>query len=344
MAQQPPLGPPVDPMDSSPQPAILSPAELGTMVVVMAITAAIASWLLAGAATLAYEKATAFSTPAWVMLAYGFLDQLSSIIILPAYILTGLWLLRVRRNADLIKPRQQRWGDIWVWLGWLVPFFNLVAPAQIVDDVWRTTVPSRSRKRIGAWWNTWIFSGLLAIVELVISDSARVGVGDVIVDWMSAVSVTAAAILWVSIVQAISNVQDGLARKIIEARQSVRDGKIKGVIVGVAPAIVMSILALLALYNTGAYTGKRDVADANIGECLGSDTAARSVNEITGDDLTIVPCNSPSAFWTVIDSETKTPYSSFQPNCEFTAADQIFTRTRPREKISTVLCLKSLVR
>lgn len=330
-------------MDSSPQPGILSPAELGTMVVVMAITAAVASWLLAGAATLAYEKATAFSTPAWIMLTYGFLDQLSSLIILPAYILTGLWLLRVRRNADLIKPRQQRWGNIWVWLGWLIPFFNLITPAQIVDDVWRTTVPSRNRKRIGAWWNAWIFSGMLTIVAVVINDGARVGFADVIVDWMGAVLVTVAAILWASIVQTISNVQEELAHEVIEARSSVRGGKIKGIIVGVVPAIVMSIFMLLALYKAGAYTGKRDVADANIGECLGSDTAARSANELTGDDIAIVPCNSTSAFWTVVGSETKTPYSSFQPDCEFTAADKIFTRTRPREKISTVLCLKSMV-
>jgi uncharacterized protein DUF4328 len=155
MAQQPPPRPLTGPMGSSPPSgSILSPAELSAMIVVMAVTWTVVSWLLAAAATLAYQEATAYDTPAWAMLAYGFLDQLSALIGLPAYILTGLWLLRVRRNADLIKPGQRRWADIWVWLGWFVPLLSLWAPKQIVDDVWRSTVPDLDKSRTNGWWGT----------------------------------------------------------------------------------------------------------------------------------------------------------------------------------------------
>lgn len=135
MTQQLPPEPPIGPLAASPLFARPSGSgELGTMVIVMAVAWTMIDWLLAAAATLAYGQDTASGTPAWVV-AYAFLSGLLVLVALAAYVLTGIWLSRARRNAELIAPGQQRWSNVWVWLCWIVPFIGYYAPKQVVDDV-----------------------------------------------------------------------------------------------------------------------------------------------------------------------------------------------------------------
>jgi hypothetical protein len=311
---------------------VISPAELGTMVIVTTVTSIVISWLLATAATLVHHEATAYNAPAWTMIPYDFLSELSRLMDLPAYILAGLWPLRVRRNANLITPGRQRWADIWIWVGWLLPLFNFWVPWQSVADVWRSTVPGLDKSRIDRWWSAWILLGMLEFVTYVVNDDSRVGVVAVIFYWMDAAAVTVAAILWTRIVQIISDAQDGLASDIMKARIPIRNARTKTFVVAIAPTIALAVSVLAISYNIRG--GGRDVTDANIGECLGGDAA---------ENLAIVPCNSTSARWTVVGRGTTYwgTTDESQRDCEFTGAEKILTKTDPRGTIGTALCLKS---
>ena len=68
---------------------------------------------------------------------------------------------------------------------WFVPFFNLVRPKQIIDDIWRTADPTRrkwSNGLIGCWWGFTIASGPVPYVAPVAATLGWVVVGRLIDD------------------------------------------------------------------------------------------------------------------------------------------------------------------
>jgi hypothetical protein len=90
--------------------------------------------------------------------AYDLISMASLPVYLAAYIVTCLWLGKVRNNAETLAPDipQQR-SKVWVWLGWWVPFVSLWFPYQVVRDVDLAGNRGRlSTTPLGAWWVSWL--------------------------------------------------------------------------------------------------------------------------------------------------------------------------------------------
>jgi len=140
-----------------------------------------------------------------------------------AFIFTGIWLARARRNAVRIALTPQRRDKMWVWLGWIVPIVSLWYPKQVIDDVWRATLPSEPTTRW--WWGTWIASQLLGGF----ADSWASGLKGPVpgttnltnrVTWiedlvwlelLAALAMTIALPLWIRVVRTITTAQEARA-------------------------------------------------------------------------------------------------------------------------------------
>jgi hypothetical protein len=134
--------------------------------------------------------------------------------ILVTYVLTGIWLWRARRNADLIAPdRQGRPSKAWVWLGWIVPFANFVFPGRVLEDVWRATV--RNHEAVLKWWwaswCAWLVLGVLCNVIGGGSTRPDIDGRTVAGFWLLTVGTTIALPLWIRVVRTLSQTQDALA-------------------------------------------------------------------------------------------------------------------------------------
>jgi len=73
------------------------------------------------------------------------------------------WLHRGYVNMDAISPPYRRFDTGWAIGAWFVPFLNLWRPKQIVNDVWRSGLPSSQGPPwwLGVWWAGWIVSNIL---------------------------------------------------------------------------------------------------------------------------------------------------------------------------------------
>lgn len=132
-----------------------------------------------------------------------------------SYILTCLWLTQARTYATRMEPGfPHARSEVWVWLGWLVPFVAIWFPFQVVRDI--LAASSRGRDRggpvIGLWWAAWlvlIMSQNIASQLLPVSgppDPGRVGaLGPV--STVSAVAAVVAMGCWTLLVLRILRAQ-----------------------------------------------------------------------------------------------------------------------------------------
>lgn len=91
-----------------------------------------------------------------------------------AAVLFVTWMHRARLNSDVITSKHQhRYTNMWVVLGWIIPFGNLVIPFVVMQDIWRGSdrtqpmVGLQQRRKSGlvtAWWLCYIGSNGLAVV------------------------------------------------------------------------------------------------------------------------------------------------------------------------------------
>ena len=69
-----------------------------------------------------------------------------------------MWLLRARKNAELLSP-----GALfvrssgWAWGGWVCPIVSLWFPFQVVRDTHRAVASYFSSALIGWWWTAYLF-------------------------------------------------------------------------------------------------------------------------------------------------------------------------------------------
>ncbi|SEG87629.1 protein of unknown function [Nonomuraea solani] len=81
------------------------------------------------------------------------------------------WLVRARQAND----RSAATGP--VAAAWLIPVVNLVAPAVLVDEVWRGTRPPAGRRGrwlalVTGWWLSWLATLALLTIRLPLDSSA----------------------------------------------------------------------------------------------------------------------------------------------------------------------------
>ncbi len=72
-----------------------------------------------------------------------------------------VWLYKVRVNAEILAPAEQRYARPWVILGWIVPVVWFWYPKQVVDDVWtashsRGSAPGPRSWLVTGWWAAWL--------------------------------------------------------------------------------------------------------------------------------------------------------------------------------------------
>ncbi|MEO3874672.1 DUF4328 domain-containing protein [Nonomuraea sp. B12E4] len=92
----------------------------------------------------------------------------TSIAVAVAYV---TWLVRARRAND----RSAASGP--VAAAWLIPLVNLVAPAVLVDEVWRGTRPPAGQRvrwiaLLAGWWLSWLAMIALVTIRLPLDASA----------------------------------------------------------------------------------------------------------------------------------------------------------------------------
>jgi Domain of unknown function (DUF4328) len=155
------------------------------------------------------------SAAADIITGYDLWGMLYLVVSLIAFVLTGIWLARARRNADRIAPAEQRRDKMWVWLGWLVPIVSLWFPKQVVDDVWHSTVQNPGQPNTGWWWGSWIATGLfggLASAAFTFTGQPRGYILEhlVLLEFLTALAMTIALAGWIRVVRTISRAQDAL--------------------------------------------------------------------------------------------------------------------------------------
>jgi Domain of unknown function (DUF4328)/Uncharacterised protein family UPF0547/Protein of unknown function (DUF2510) len=97
-------------------------------------------------------------------------------IALITYLVTAIaflfWFYRAYRNLIRTGIRDVRYGTGWAVGGWFIPFFNLVRPKQVANDIWKgsasagTVGVARWREvplssLVNWWWGVWILGWLM---------------------------------------------------------------------------------------------------------------------------------------------------------------------------------------
>lgn len=123
------------------------------------------------------------------------------------------WMRQARLNSDVITSRHQhRWTNMWVILGWVIPFGNLFIPFAVMQDIWRGSDRTRpmaglqQRPQSGlvtGWWITYIGSNVLGVI------AGRGAVDDyALLSTISAAGMVAAAVLAAQMIKRVNEMQE----------------------------------------------------------------------------------------------------------------------------------------
>lgn len=149
-------------------------------------------------------------------------DLVAVFVQLVAGVLFVAWMRQARFNSDVITSRHQhRWTSMWVVVGWIIPFGNLVIPYAVMQDIWRGSdrtqpmVGLQKRPQSGlvkAWWITYIGSNVLGLA------AARSALDDVaLLSTISAAGLVAAAALAARMIKQVNGMQDVVAVQVGES-------------------------------------------------------------------------------------------------------------------------------
>ncbi len=132
-----------------------------------------------------------------------------------AYVVTCLWLYKVRTNAELIfRGAHHARSKGWVWGSWICPVVSLWFPFQIVRDVARDPREFKSNTLIGWWWAFWLASLITGQIA-----TRLVGFGEINRDLVTALGpvetidallVIVPCAFWIKVVLQIGRDQDRL--------------------------------------------------------------------------------------------------------------------------------------
>lgn len=200
-----------------------SAGGLGTAAVVLASLVTVAEVLevpLALSAGSELAAAARAGVAAWdVYTTYDLGTFATSVLLVPAWLVTSLWLSRARSNAVTLDPgsRHAR-SEVWAWLGWLVPVVALWFPFQLVRDVRRATWSPQQRHSslVGWWWAAWLL--YLTTTQIGARITTRQEPDELLsqalgpVEATNALLAVAALVLWVRVVRQVNRRQDDVAR------------------------------------------------------------------------------------------------------------------------------------
>jgi hypothetical protein len=138
-----------------------------------------------------------------------------------ALVLTGLWLLRLRRFGERVRPHyhhaRRRW---WAFGGWIVPIVSFWFPYQYVRDVRASLHPAEWRPSglVGWWWTAFLAMAILDRVTARVSLSSDPDVVSQLPIFATALALVGvvALVLWLVLVRellrAVDEVPDDVLR------------------------------------------------------------------------------------------------------------------------------------
>ena len=129
-----------------------------------------------------------------------------------AYVLTCLWLYRVRTNVDITHPgahHTRKKG--WVWGGWVVPVVAVWFPFQIVRDLLKAHRGSAPMALLGWWWGFWLVTNITAQIGPQLIGLDEIDTSSVeflgIAEGVDATINVVALILWLAVIRRIDQAQ-----------------------------------------------------------------------------------------------------------------------------------------
>ncbi|MCP2246807.1 protein of unknown function (DUF4328) [Lentzea aerocolonigenes] len=132
----------------------------------------------AATVTIAFAAATRVFTAGLLWTSVDVASSLAAdLVALAVQVVAGVlfiaWMRQARLNADAITSKHQhRYTNMWVVVGWIVPFANLFIPYAVMQDIWRGSdrtqpmvgLQKRPQSRlVTAWWITFIGSNALGV-------------------------------------------------------------------------------------------------------------------------------------------------------------------------------------
>lgn len=138
-----------------------------------------------------------------------------SLLGIASYVVTCLWLYKVRTNHDALFPSgHQARSKGWVWGGWVCPIVSLWFPFQVVRDVANDPREFKNNALIGWWWAFWLLSmctvqigsSFVSVNEIDTSATSALGT----VETINALITITAFVLWIRIIRRINSLQDRL--------------------------------------------------------------------------------------------------------------------------------------
>jgi len=67
---------------------------------------------------------------------------------------------RAYSNLRRLAPAEQRWSSGWAIGWWFIPFFSLVRPKQMANDIWRGCGRPQIPAIFNWWWAFWILANI----------------------------------------------------------------------------------------------------------------------------------------------------------------------------------------
>jgi hypothetical protein len=135
---------------------------------------------------------------------------LGSLCWLAALVVTSVWLLRVRRNAERMSPFHHHVRSRgWAWAGWIVPVVSWWFPFQVVRDALTASAAARPgrlpRPPLALWWGTWVASQVVSNVGAWVTSGVGPAAGAVQLLGVAVLGVALAA--WIRVVRTATALQ-----------------------------------------------------------------------------------------------------------------------------------------
>ncbi|GAB3453648.1 DUF4328 domain-containing protein [Kineococcus endophyticus] len=192
-------------------PWVLTPPPAGPLEPVGGLATAV---LVLSAVVVAVDLLTALSSfGADPTSAFGVAPEvfaLSTVCWLATLVVTSVWLLRVRRNAERMSPFHHHVRSRgWAWAGWMVPVVCWWFPFQVVRDALTASAaahPGRlPRPPLALWWGTWVASQALTSTSSWVGGGVGPAAGTVQLLGVAVLGVALAA--WVRVVRTATALQ-----------------------------------------------------------------------------------------------------------------------------------------
>lgn len=168
------------------------------------------------------EDPNGFATDAELMAVANSVDNYGLVVglfflamLVLAYVLNGIWIVRAAGNAAKLDPHEGRISSGWA-LGWFfVPIANLFKPYAAMRQTWVTSVDGPGSMDNPApvfmrwWWAMWIIAGTTSQISYRISDTDDLEVlrNVALLDLAILPVSIAAAVLFIKIITGVSNAQ-----------------------------------------------------------------------------------------------------------------------------------------